>query len=72
MVSSCFQTANQARTCKAAELPGDYSMEPSASGSAPRSFMHQVLQNKILLLTVLLAVGAAVYFFVGLYLLLSR
>jgi len=47
-------------------------MEPSTSGRAPNSFMHQVLQNKILLLTVILAVGAAVYFCVGLFMLLSR
>ena len=36
------------------------------------SFMQQMLQNKFLLLTVLLAVGAAVYFCVGLFILLSH
>lgn len=35
-------------------------------------FMQQMLQNKFLLLTVLLAVGAAVYFCVGLFILLSH
>ncbi len=45
-------------------------MESSAN-SAPDSFMQQLLHNKILLLTVLLAVSAAVYFCVGLFIMLK-
>ncbi len=45
-------------------------MESSAN-NAPDSFMQQLLQNKILMLTVLLAVAAAVYFCVGLFMMLS-
>lgn len=45
-------------------------MELSNGERAPRSFMQQMLHNKILMLTVLLAVGAAAYFCVGLYVLL--
>jgi len=47
-------------------------MESSEVGSAPVSFMQQMLQNKFLLLTVVLAVGAAAYFGIGLYLLIGR
>ena len=47
-------------------------MEPSKSGRLGSHFLYQLLQNKILLLTVILAVGAFVYFCVGLFLLLSR
>lgn len=47
-------------------------MESSKSGSASVSLMQQMLQNKFLLLTVVLAVGAAVYFCVGLFVLLSH
>jgi len=47
-------------------------MESSKSGNASASFMQQMLHNKFLLLTVMLAVGAAVYFFVGLFVLLGR
>ncbi len=45
-------------------------MESSAH-NAPDSFARQLLQNKILLLTVSLAVAAAVYFCVGLFFLLK-
>jgi hypothetical protein len=47
-------------------------MESSNAGSAPVSFMQQMPHNKFLLLTVMLAVGAAVYFCVGLFVLLSH
>lgn len=47
-------------------------MESSKAGSAPDSFVRQMLHNKILMLTVLLATGAAVYFCVGLYMMLSH
>ena len=49
-----------------------YLMESSKSGHVPVSFMQQMLHNKFLLLTVMLAVGAALYFFVGLFMLLGR
>lgn len=47
-------------------------MESSKSGHVPVSFMQQMLHNKFLLLTVMLAVGAALYFFVGLIVLLGH
>jgi len=47
-------------------------MESSTSGNEPVSFMQQMLHNKFLLLTVVLAVGAAVYFCIGLFVLLSH
>jgi len=47
-------------------------MESSKVGSAPDSFMRQMLHNKILMLTVLLAAFSAAYFCVGLFMLLSR
>jgi len=47
-------------------------MESSKSGNESASFMQQMLQNKYLLLTVVLAVGAAVYFCVALFVLLSH
>lgn len=47
-------------------------MELTKSGNESASFMRQMLHNKFLLLTVLLAIGAAVYFCVGLYVLLSH
>jgi hypothetical protein len=47
-------------------------MESSKANSSPVSFMQQLLRNKFLLLTVVLAVGAAVYFCVGLFVLLSH
>lgn len=47
-------------------------MESSKAGSPPVSFMQQLLRNKFLLLTVVLAAGAAAYFCVGLFVLLSH
>ena len=47
-------------------------MESSKIGSAPASFMQQVLHNNMLMLTVLLAVSAVAYFGVGLYMLLRH
>lgn len=47
-------------------------MESSKVGNAPDSFMRQMLHNKILMLTVSLAVFAAAYFCVGLYMMLSN
>ncbi len=47
-------------------------MESSKTGSVPASFMQQMLQNKFLFLAVALAVSAAAYFGVGLYLLIGR
>lgn len=47
-------------------------MESSTSGNESVSFMQQMLHNKFLLLTVVLAVGAAVYFCVGLFVILSH
>lgn len=46
-------------------------MGSSRADSAPDSFMRQMLHNKILMLTVLLAASAAVYFCVGLYMMLK-
>lgn len=47
-------------------------MKSSKSEGAPAPFMQQMLHNKILMLTVLLAVSAAAYFSIGLFLLLSH
>ena len=47
-------------------------MELSNTGSAPVPFMRQMLHNKMLMLTVLLAVSAAAYFGIGLFMLLSH
>ena len=47
-------------------------MESSKSGNESVSFMQQMLHNKFLLLTVVMAAGAAVYFCVGLYVLLGH
>jgi hypothetical protein len=47
-------------------------MESSKSGNVPVSFVQQMLHNKFLLLTVMLAVSAAVYFCVGLFVLLGH
>lgn len=47
-------------------------MESSETGNVPVPFMQQMLQNKFLLLTVVLAVTAAAYFSIGLYLLIGR
>ncbi|MBI5439410.1 MAG: hypothetical protein HY936_10805 [Nitrosomonadales bacterium] len=44
----------------------------SSTGNVPVSFVRQMLHNKFLLLTVLLAVGAAAYFVIGLYMLLRQ
>jgi len=51
---------------------GGYSMESSEIGSAPVPFMRQMLDNKMLLLTVLLAVCAAAYFGIGLFYMLRH
>ena len=47
-------------------------MESSKTEIVPTSFMQQMLQNKFLLLTVTLAISAAAYFGIGLYLLLRH
>lgn len=47
-------------------------MESSKAGNTLVSFAQQMLHNKFLLLTVLLAVGAATYLGVGLVVLLGR
>lgn len=47
-------------------------MESSKAGSTPVPFVQQILRNNMLLLTVLIAVGAVVYFGVGLFMLLAR
>lgn len=47
-------------------------MESSKAGSAPVSFMRQILRNNMMLLTVSLAVGGMIYFVVGLYMLIGR
>ncbi|WP_435627152.1 hypothetical protein [Candidatus Ferrigenium straubiae] len=47
-------------------------MESSNAGSAPVPFTRQVLQNKMLMLTVLIAVSAVAYFGIGLFMLLGR
>jgi len=47
-------------------------MESFEAGSLKAPFMQQMLNNKLLLLTVVLAVSAAAYFCVGLYFILSH
>ena len=47
-------------------------MESSRIGSAPTSFVQQMLHNKMLLLTILLAVSAAAYLGIGLFMLLGH
>jgi len=47
-------------------------MESSKTADPPVSFFRQMLHNKFLLLTMLLAVGAAAYFGIGLFMLLSN
>lgn len=47
-------------------------MESSEMGSAPVPFVRQMLRNNMLMLTVLLAVGAAAYFLIGLFMLIGR
>jgi len=47
-------------------------MESSKIGSAPASFMQQMLHNNMLILTVLLAVSAVAYFGIGLFMLLRH
>ena len=47
-------------------------MESSKTGIVPVSFMQQMLHNRFLLLTVILAIGAAAYFGVGLVMLLGH
>ncbi|MDO8463999.1 MAG: hypothetical protein Q7S46_01930 [Gallionella sp.] len=47
-------------------------MESSEMGSAPASFVRQMWDNKMLLLTVFLAVCAAAYFGLGLFFLLRH
>jgi hypothetical protein len=51
---------------------GRLSMESSSTGSAPVPFMQQMLHNKMLMLTVLIAVSAVAYFGIGLYMLLRH
>jgi len=47
-------------------------MDSSKAGSAPVSFMRQMLHNNMLLLAVSLAVGGAIYLVVGIYMLIGR
>lgn len=47
-------------------------MESLRDGALPVSFMQQMRHNKFLLLTVVLAVVAAVYFITGLFMLLGH
>mgnify|MGYP001563774895 FL=1 len=47
-------------------------MESSKIGSAPIPFVQQMLRNNMLMLTVLLAVSAAAYFGIGLFMLLRH
>lgn len=47
-------------------------MESSSMGNTQVSFMQQMWHNKLLLLTVFLAVGALAYLLIGLFLLLSH
>ena len=47
-------------------------MESFKAGNTPVSFMQEMLCNKFLLLTVVLAVGSAIYFVVGLVVLLGH
>jgi len=53
-------------------IRGEHPMEPTKSGNPPVHFMRQMIQNKFMLLTVVLAVCAAAYFAVGLFMLLSH
>ena len=47
-------------------------MEPVKSGNTSSHYLQQLIHNKFLLLTVVLAVCAAVYFGIGLYMLLRH
>lgn len=47
-------------------------MDSSKTGDVPVSFVQQLLRNNMLLLTVLLAVGGAIYFIAGLFMLIGR
>jgi len=47
-------------------------MESPKIGGAPVTFMQQMLHNKMLLLTMFIAVSAVAYFGVGLYMLLRH
>jgi len=47
-------------------------MESSTTGYSPVHLIRQMLQNKFLLLTVVLAVSAAAYFGIGLFMLLAH
>lgn len=47
-------------------------MESISEGALPASFMQQMRHNKFLLLTVVLAIVAAVYFIAGLFMLLGH
>lgn len=47
-------------------------MDSSKIGSAPVSFVQQMLHNNMLMLTVLLAVSAVAYFGIGLFMLLRH
>ena len=47
-------------------------MEKANSGSPQVNFLRQMIQNKFLLLTVVLAVSAASYFGIGLFMLLKH
>lgn len=47
-------------------------MESSKVGNTQISFMRELMHNKFLLLTVVLAVGAAIYLGVGLVVLLGH
>lgn len=47
-------------------------MESLETNTAQASFMQEILHNKFMLLTVLLAVSAVVYFMAGLFVLLGH
>lgn len=47
-------------------------MESSKTGNTPVSFVQQILHNNMLLLTVLIGIGAAAYFGIGLFMLLRH
>ncbi len=47
-------------------------MEPARHAGAATSFLRQMINNKLLLLTVFLAVSAAAYFAIGLFMLLRH
>ncbi|MFZ5524576.1 MAG: hypothetical protein ACOY9D_10930 [Pseudomonadota bacterium] len=47
-------------------------MEPAKSANPPVNFLRQLIHNKFLLLTVVLAIGAAAYFGIGLFMLLRH